>query len=53
MPECASHYPISKLIARVMNETGRSRLDFVQALGYRNIERGLGWMKSPDTDASS
>src|SRR5579872_2296850 len=40
MSECASHYPISILLARIVNETSLSRSDFIEALGYRNIDRG-------------
>jgi hypothetical protein len=41
MPECASHYPISQFIARIMNDRCQDRMDFVRSLGYRNLERGL------------
>jgi hypothetical protein len=41
MSQGASHYPVSQLIARIMSDSEFSRLQFVTALGYRNIERGL------------
>jgi len=41
MSQSASHYPVSQLINRLMQERGYSTIEFVQSLGYRNIERGL------------
>jgi hypothetical protein len=41
MSQGASHYPIVQFIFRLMQEHGFSRFEFVRALGYRNIDRGL------------
>jgi len=50
MLQSASPYPISQFILRLMEESGVSRVEFVQALGYRNMERGLRrldpWMEN-------
>ena len=40
MPEGASHYPISRFLLRLLEETGFTRTEFVLSLGYRNVERG-------------
>jgi hypothetical protein len=45
MPEGTS-YPISTVIARIMDDYSFSRVEFVRALGYRNIERGLRRLSS-------
>jgi hypothetical protein len=37
----ASHYPISQLIARIMNDSGQSRSEFIKSLGYRSVQGGL------------
>lgn len=36
----SSPYPITTSIAAIMDKHGFSRVEFIQALGYRNIERG-------------
>jgi hypothetical protein len=36
-----SHYPISQLISRIIFDSGLSRAQFVQTLGYRNVPKGL------------
>jgi hypothetical protein len=41
MSHGASQYPVSLLIARLIAESGGSLVGFIQALGYRNIERGV------------
>jgi hypothetical protein len=41
MPESVSQYPISKFIAGIMDDYGFTRVEFVQALGYRYLDRGL------------
>ncbi len=52
MPEGASHYPIAKLIAQIMDEHGLSRVEFVKSVGYRNVEKGLNrlnlWLDTGD-----
>ena len=48
MSQGASHYPVSQLISRIIVDSGLSRTQFVQALGYRNVQKGLrrldAWM---------
>jgi hypothetical protein len=39
MPEGASHYPISRFLLRLLEETGFTRTEFVSSLGYRVVER--------------
>jgi hypothetical protein len=50
MSQSACPYPISQFILRLMEEYGFSRVEFIQALGYRNLERGLrrleSWMET-------
>jgi hypothetical protein len=41
MSQSATRYPISQLIASLMYDHGYAPVEFVQSLGYRNIERGL------------
>jgi hypothetical protein len=41
MSQGASHYPIVQFISRLMQESGLSPTEFVHALGYKKIERGL------------
>jgi len=41
MTQSASRYPISQVITRLMHNHGYSPVEFVQSLGYRNVERGL------------
>jgi hypothetical protein len=41
MSQGASQYPIAQFISNLMDEYGFSRVDFIQALGYRDVERGL------------
>jgi hypothetical protein len=52
MSQGASPYPIGQFIFRLMQEYGFSGVEFVQALGYRNLERGLRrlepWLDSGD-----
>jgi len=47
--------PISKLIARIIADSGLSRTDFVQRLDYRNSAKGLRrldrWLADGDGDA--
>lgn len=40
------HYPIAQVISNLMDEYGFSRVEFVQALGYRDVERGLRRLSS-------
>jgi hypothetical protein len=45
MLESISHYQISLFISRLIEDQRLlSRVEFVQALGYRNIARGLNWL---------
>lgn len=52
MSQGASHYPIVQFISRLMQEYEFSRVKLVQALGYRNLKRGLRrlepWMENGD-----
>ena len=41
MSHGASKYPISKLIARILTDSGLRRSEFVQSIGYRNTAKGL------------
>ena len=41
MSQSASQYPISKVIDRIMNDSGLRRSQFVQSLGYRSVQGGL------------
>ena len=41
MSNGAPSYPICEFLNRLVEEFGPSRSDFVQALGYRNLERGM------------
>jgi hypothetical protein len=41
MSQCASEYPVSQFLVRIMQERGFSPAEFIQSLGYRSIERGL------------
>jgi hypothetical protein len=41
MSQSASHYSISQLIARIVNESGLRRSAFVKSLGYKSVEGGL------------
>ena len=41
MSRGASYYPISKLVARLIDESGLRRSEFVQAIGYRSTAKGL------------
>ena len=42
----ASQYPIAQIISSLLDEYGFSRVEFVQALGYRDVERGLRRLSS-------
>lgn len=46
MSQSASSYPIVQFISRLMQEYGFSRVEFVQALGYRTLDRGLRRLNS-------
>ena len=52
MSQGASPYPITKFLAALMDDCGFSTVEFIQALGYRNIDRGLRrlepWMQNGD-----
>jgi hypothetical protein len=41
MSQGVSHYPISQFLNDLVRQFGPSPSEFVQALGYRNLERGL------------
>ena len=41
MSQGASAYPVSLLLDRIITEAGCSRYEFIQALGYRDVYRGL------------
>jgi hypothetical protein len=55
MTQGSSHYPISKLIARIIDESELSRSEFIQRLGYRNSVKGLRrldvWLADGDGNA--
>src|SRR5947208_1441283 len=46
MPNGASQYPIAQCVSRLMNQYGLSKVEFVQALGYRKTDRGLQRLNS-------
>jgi hypothetical protein len=52
MSQGVSHYPISLFLNDLVGRYGPSRPEFIQALGYRNLERGLNrlnpWLESGD-----
>lgn len=54
MPRCASHYPISQFIYRIVQASGLKRSKFIQSLGFRNIQGGLRsldrWLDTGDGD---
>src|ERR1051325_9423210 len=37
----ASRYPISQLLARILDQSGLSRSEFVKSLGLKNVPKGL------------
>jgi hypothetical protein len=41
MSQGSSDYPISRLIARIITDSGLHRSEFVQAIGYKNAAKGL------------
>jgi hypothetical protein len=41
MSRSASHYPISQLISRIIEDSGLRRSEFISSLDYRSIEGGL------------
>src|SRR5438876_109428 len=41
MSRSASRFPISKLIARIMNDSSLRRSAFIESLGYRSVQGGL------------
>src|SRR2546422_9503975 len=47
-----SHYTISRLLASIVEQSGLRRSDFVQSLGYKNINSGLraldGWLETAE-----
>ncbi len=52
MSQSASYYPVAQLIARIIRNSGLSRSQFIQSLGYRNVEKGLrrldAWLDNAD-----
>lgn len=41
MSQGSSDYPISRLIALIITDSGLRRSEFVQAIGYKNAAKGL------------
>src|SRR5258706_16387495 len=41
MSRSASQYPISHFIARVLEDSGFRRSEFISSLGYRSVQGGL------------
>ena len=41
MSQGSSDYPISRLIALIITDSGLRRSEFVQAIGYKNVAKGL------------